>query len=194
MPNLSPDTMRRLVRVARVARLATVDAEGRPHLVPVCFVLSDGGSGDRVHIAVDHKPKRGTELRRTANLRATGHASLLVDHYDEDWTQLWWVRLDGHGGQVADRAEAERALDALAAKYPQYRADRPDGPVLAIQIEAYRGLGRDRPRSPARRVAIPCALTCEIATRRAPGVGRQRSGSESVRPDVRNRYASRGGN
>lgn len=135
MPNLDRDAMRRLITAARVARLATVDVAGRPHLVPVCFVLT----GERVHVAVDHKPKRGTELRRTANLRATGKACLLVDRYDEDWSQLWWVRLDGHGWQVQDPAEAEQAIDALAAKYPQYRADRPDGPVLAIDIETYRG-------------------------------------------------------
>ena len=150
MPSLSPDAMRRLVADARVARLATVDAAGRPHLVPVCFVLelgpdaSDGASagrrsGDRVHIAVDRKPKRSTELRRTANLRATGRASLLVDHYAEDWSQLWWVRLDGTGAPVGDPAAAGRAIDALAAKYPQYRAERPDGPVLTIEVEAYRG-------------------------------------------------------
>jgi PPOX class probable F420-dependent enzyme len=153
MPSLSPAAMRRLVRTARVARLATVDADGRPHLVPVCFVLIDGenGGGDgeagedggegggRVHIAVDHKPKRGTELRRTANLRATGHACLLVDHYDEDWSELWWVRLDGHGQQSHDPDEVSRAVDALAAKYPQYRERRPDGPVLTIEIQAWRG-------------------------------------------------------
>jgi PPOX class probable F420-dependent enzyme len=141
MPSLSPDAMRRLVRDARVARLATVAADGRPHLVPVCFVLvpGDDAAGDRVYIAVDHKPKRSAELRRAANLRATGRACLLVDHYDEDWSTLWWVRLDGSGGEVSDRAEAEHAVDALAAKYPQYRADRPDGPVLRIEIEAYRG-------------------------------------------------------
>jgi PPOX class probable F420-dependent enzyme len=139
MPTLSSATMRRLVEDARVARLATVDADGRPHLVPVCFVLSDDAAGDRVYIAVDHKPKRGTDLRRTANLRATGHACLLVDRYDEDWSQLWWVRLDGSGSELHDLGEASRAIDALAAKYPQYRADRPNGPVLRIDIEAYRG-------------------------------------------------------
>ncbi|HEX8082083.1 MAG TPA: TIGR03668 family PPOX class F420-dependent oxidoreductase [Jatrophihabitans sp.] len=148
MPSLSPTAMRRLVQTARVARLATVDAAGRPHLVPVCFVLigGEGGAsgpsddhGGRVHIAVDHKPKRSTELRRTANLRATGQACLLIDHYDEDWSQLWWVRLDGHGAQVDDPGEVSRALDALAAKYPQYREHRPDGPVLTIEIQAWRG-------------------------------------------------------
>ncbi|MEO6503194.1 MAG: TIGR03668 family PPOX class F420-dependent oxidoreductase [Jatrophihabitantaceae bacterium] len=134
--------MRRLVETARVARLATVDADGRPHLVPVCFVLDherNGDSADHIHIAVDHKPKRSTELRRTANLRATGQACLLVDHYDEDWSQLWWVRLDGHGEQLDDPEQASRAIDALAAKYPQYRERRPDGPVLRIDIDAWRG-------------------------------------------------------
>jgi len=141
MPSLDAERMRRLVAAARVARLATVDATGRPHLVPVCFVLTSqpGDGGDRVYLAVDHKPKRGANLRRTANLEATGHACLLVDHYDEDWARLWWVRLDGHGGPVPDPDEASRAIDALAAKYPQYREQRPDGPVLRIEVETYRG-------------------------------------------------------
>jgi PPOX class probable F420-dependent enzyme len=137
MPELDRDTVRRLAGAARVARLATVDPDGTPHLVPVCFALDP--ITDRLHIAVDHKPKRGTELRRTANLRATGRACLLVDHYDEDWSRLWWVRLDGSGGVLDDTAEAERAIDALAAKYPQYREQRPDGPVLRIEITGYRG-------------------------------------------------------
>jgi PPOX class probable F420-dependent enzyme len=137
MPSLDREQLRRLVTAARVARLSTVDGAGRPHMVPVCFVLTE--HPDRVYLAVDHKPKRGTELRRTANLRATGHACLLVDRYDEDWSQLWWVRLDGHGREVSDPVEAEQAIDALAAKYPQYRAERPDGPVLRIDIDGYRG-------------------------------------------------------
>jgi len=101
--------------------------------------------GDRLHIAVDHKPKRGVELRRTANLQATGQACLLVDHYAEDWSQLWWVRLDGHGGRLDDPDEAARAIDALAVKYPQYREQRPDGPVLRIEIESYRGWAATAP-------------------------------------------------
>jgi PPOX class probable F420-dependent enzyme len=144
MPSLDREAMRRLVAAARIARLATVDAAGRPHLVPVCFVLDSGddaraGGADRVHIAVDHKPKRGTELRRTANLRATGQACLLIDHYDEDWSRLWWVRLDGVGAPLEDADEAARAIDALAAKYPQYREQRPDGQVLRIEVTGYRG-------------------------------------------------------
>ena len=84
--------------------------------MPVCFALGR----DTVYSAVDHKPKRSRHLRRIANIEATGSACLLVDAYDEDWTRLWWVRLDGRGRVVADRAESERALAALVAKYPQY--------------------------------------------------------------------------
>ena len=127
--------MRGIVAAARVARLATVDADGRPHLVPICFVLLDA----TVYSAVDHKPKRTTRLRRLANLAATGHACLLVDHYDEDWTALWWVRLDGTGRVVTDPAEAARAVGALARKYPQYAQRPPEGPVLAVDVARWTG-------------------------------------------------------
>lgn len=127
--------MRRLVASARVARLATVDASGEPHLVPICFVLVD----DVVCSAVDHKPKRGARLRRIANLEATGRASVLVDVYHEDWSDLWWVRLDGAGRVVSSADERERALDALASKYQQYALLPPEGPVLAVDIERWRG-------------------------------------------------------
>jgi PPOX class probable F420-dependent enzyme len=127
--------MRRLVESARVARLATVGSDGRPHLVPCCFALP----GDVVYSAVDHKPKRGTKLRRIANVEATGHASLLIDDYSEDWSTLWWVRLDGHGRVVADPAEAARAVDALVGKYEQYARQPPAGPVLAVAVTRWTG-------------------------------------------------------
>lgn len=122
--------MRGLVESTPVARLATVAADGQPHIVPVCFVLL----GETAYTAVDFKPKRGSRLRRTANIEATGHACLLVDCYSEDWTALWWVRLDGHGRVVADPAEAARATSALVDKYQQYVQRTPDGPVLAVDI------------------------------------------------------------
>ena len=122
---------RRLVESARVARLATVAPDGRPHLVPVCFVLLD----DTAYSAVDDKPKRGAHLRRLADVEATGHACLLVDEYREDWSALWWVRLDGLGRVVTDPAESARALAALTAKYPQYIERPPRGPVLAITVK-----------------------------------------------------------
>lgn len=127
--------MRAAVTTARVARLATVRADGRPHVVPVCFVLL----GDVVYSAVDHKPKRGPRLARLANVGANPVASLLVDHYGEDWSTLWWVRLDGHAAVVPDRAEAAAAIAALVAKYAQYAAHPPDGPVLALTVDSWTG-------------------------------------------------------
>ena len=109
---------------ARVARLATVRPDGRPHVVPVCFVLA----GDAIYTAVDAKPKSTRALRRLDNVRANPHASLIVDHYDDDWSQLWWVRVDGRARVVDD----DHAIDLLVAKYPQYVEHRPPGPIIAI--------------------------------------------------------------
>jgi PPOX class probable F420-dependent enzyme len=123
------------VAAARVARLATVDAAGLPHLVPVCFVLT----GEVVYTAVDEKPKRSRRLRRLANVEATGRACLLVDEYDEDWTKLWWVRLDYRARVLAEGSEAGAARAALAAKYPQYAAHPPGGPVIALDVVRWTG-------------------------------------------------------
>jgi PPOX class probable F420-dependent enzyme len=132
--------MRRRVTEARVARLATVTPDGGPHLVPVCYVLLAEPSGaDVVYTAVDHKPKRSGRLQRIANIEATGRAGLLVDAYDEDWSRLWWIRLDGRGRVVTDPAEATRAVDALVAKYRQYADRRPDGPVIAVDVTRWSG-------------------------------------------------------
>jgi len=126
------------VLAARVARLATVAADGRPHLVPVTFALvTSAPLGDVVYSAVDHKPKRTTALRRIANIRATGRACLLVDGYGEDWSALWWVRLDGPGRVVTDTGEAGRAIAALCDKYHQYAGRPPAGPVLAIDVRRW---------------------------------------------------------
>lgn len=127
--------LRRRVESARVARLATVDPDGNPHLVPVSFVLL----GDVVYTAIDEKPKRNAHPRRLANLEATGRACLLVDEYQEDWSKLWWVRLDGHGRVVDDEAEANNARTALTGKYPQYAERPPRGPVVAIQVTHWSG-------------------------------------------------------
>jgi len=127
--------MRGLVAGARVGRLATVGADGHPHVVPVCFALV----GDVVYTAVDHKPKRSQRLRRTDNIRATAVACLLVDLYDEDWSRLWWVRLDGAGRVVADGTERTAAITALRAKYSQYAQRPPDGPILALDVRRWSG-------------------------------------------------------
>jgi PPOX class probable F420-dependent enzyme len=130
MPSLPVATAEARVAAARVGRLATVTADGRPHVVVVCFALRDGV----LYTAVDAKPKAGRHLRRLDNVRATGRASLLVDHYEEDWSRLWWVRLDG----AAEVIESDDAIDVLVAKYEQYRSARPAGPVIAIAPERWR--------------------------------------------------------
>jgi PPOX class probable F420-dependent enzyme len=130
MPSLPPAIAEERFAAARIGRLATVTALGRPHIVPVCFALVDG----TVYSAVDAKPKATSALARLDHVRATGRASLLVDHYEEDWANLWWVRVDG----VAEVVHSERGIDALAAKYEQYRAARPDGPVIAIAPDSWR--------------------------------------------------------
>jgi PPOX class probable F420-dependent enzyme len=133
MPSSPPGTAERRLAEARVGRLATVTADGRPHVVAVCFALAAG----TVYTAIDAKPKSGRPLRRLANVRATGRASLLVDHYEEDWSQLWWVRVDGPAEVLEDGPERAAALDALADKYEQYRAARPEGAVIALRPERW---------------------------------------------------------
>jgi PPOX class probable F420-dependent enzyme len=115
---------------ARVARLATADPDGRPHLVPIVFVVD----GDTLYSAVDHKPKRSRTLRRIENARARPDVTVLVDHYEDDWRRLWWIRLRGRARVLDSGQERERALELLAEKYEQYQAQRPDGPVLAVDI------------------------------------------------------------
>jgi PPOX class probable F420-dependent enzyme len=120
---------------ARVARLATADASGRPHLVPVVFAVD----GDVVYSAVDAKPKRTTALRRLANVTENPAVALLVDHYDDaDWDALWWVRAEGRGRVLdpASDAEAGRAVQLLRQRYPQQRAT---GAVLAVDVERWSG-------------------------------------------------------
>jgi PPOX class probable F420-dependent enzyme len=118
----------------RVARLATTDPDGRPHLVPIVFALD----GDTLYSAVDRKPKRSRTLRRIENARARPDVTVLVDHYEEDWTRLWWARLRGRARVLDDGEERRHALGLLAAKYPQYRAEPPDGPVLAVDVTEVR--------------------------------------------------------
>jgi PPOX class probable F420-dependent enzyme len=119
---------------ARVARLATADAGGRPHLVPIAFAVD----GETIYSAVDAKPKRTRALRRLANVRENPAVSLLVDHWDEeDWERLWWVRAEGTG-RVLDPAEpeAERAVELLRDRYPR---QRDAGEVLAVDVERWSG-------------------------------------------------------
>jgi len=122
--------MRRRLVEARVAHLATADGKGRPHVVPITFAVD----ADTLYFAVDAKPKRSTDLKRLRNIAANPAVSVLVDHYEDDWERLWWVRVDGTARVVADPAQADSALALLAAKYEQYRGTPPPGPVVRIDI------------------------------------------------------------
>ena len=126
---------RRRVEAARVARMATVGGDGRPHLVPISFALD----GQILYFAVDAKPKRTTNLKRLRNIAANPAVSILIDHYEDEWEGLWWVRLDGTARVVTAPDESNQALDLLAQRYPQYIATRPAGPVVAVAIESMTG-------------------------------------------------------
>jgi PPOX class probable F420-dependent enzyme len=129
------DEMRRRVSAARVARLATIDPDGTPNVVPLVFVLE----GDTLYSSVDQKPKRTRELRRLANLRRDPRFTVLIDHYEEDWPTVWWVRLRGHGRVLEQGPEREQAIRFLAEKYEQYEEEAPQGAVIALDVEEWRG-------------------------------------------------------
>ena len=137
---MTPAEARERFAAARVARLATVTPAGTPHIVPITFALLD----ETIYSVVDAKPKRTTDLRRLANVRANPHATLLADHYEEDWHKLWWVRADGTARTLeANDPEARRSLEALAQRYPQ---QRPIGSVLAVDVDRWTGwLGGSAP-------------------------------------------------
>ncbi|MDE0202947.1 MAG: TIGR03668 family PPOX class F420-dependent oxidoreductase [Rhodospirillaceae bacterium] len=124
---------RALLEGQRVARLATADAAGVPHVVPVCFAIA----GDSAFIAIDRKPKGGRPLKRLRNIAENPHVALTADHYDDDdWTRLRWVMVRGRAEilECGDEHDAAQAL--LRAKYRQYRAmDLAPLPVIAIRIE-----------------------------------------------------------
>jgi PPOX class probable F420-dependent enzyme len=128
------DDLRSRVAAEPVARLATVDRDGRPHLVPIVFALV----GDTLYTAVDAKPKRSRRLRRIENARERPDVTVLVDHYEDDWARLSWVRLRGRARVLDDGEEAAEALAALTAKYDQYREAPPGLPVLAVDVDEWR--------------------------------------------------------
>ena len=140
---LDAGAARRLFAGSAVARLATVTPAGHPHIVPVTFVLdSRPGQGDWVYTAVDHKPKSTARLQRLRNIQAHPRVALLADHYADDWTRLWWVRADGEAAVLraaAGAAGAAGPLRLLAARYPQYAARPPAGPVIAVRVDRWTG-------------------------------------------------------
>lgn len=141
MPTLDEGHARRRFADARVARLATAGADGVPHLVPVVFAVDPGSDGgaDEIVFAVDGKPKSGRRLRRLANIDANPAVTLLVDHYDDDWSSLWWVRADGRARVDEDPATLTRARTLLGARYPQHRDDPPAGPAVVVAVTRWSG-------------------------------------------------------
>jgi PPOX class probable F420-dependent enzyme len=115
---------------ARVARLALLDEEDLPRVLPVTFAVLEGG----VWSAIDRKPKRAAEPARVRRLRRRPEAALVVDRYDDDWSRLAWVELRGRVS-IVPAADAAPALAALTAKYPQYADEPPPGPLLRLAVE-----------------------------------------------------------
>ena len=130
MPLDLPAWARELIEAERVGRLAFRDGADRPRVLPITFALAEGA----IWSAIDRKPKRTAEPARVRWLRRRPEAALCVDRYDEDWSQLAWVQLLGRI-EVLDAAAAGGGLDALTARYPQYREEPPPGPVLCLKPE-----------------------------------------------------------
>lgn len=121
---------------ARSGHLATARPDGRPHLVVVTFAVSNG----QIVTAIDHKPKTTQNLQRLTNIAQNPAVSFMVDHYENDWRLLWWVRVDGVATVVEpSRTRFDPAVDALVAKYSQYQEQRPSGPVISVTMDKVTG-------------------------------------------------------
>ena len=120
-PQPSLDDIRHLLEASRSAHLATASADADPHLMPVVYALHD----DAIWIAIDEKPKTTLRLRRLRNIEENARAALLLDHYDDDWSQLWWLLIRGPAEvwwpQTWHARQAAAAIAALRARYPQYK-------------------------------------------------------------------------
>jgi PPOX class probable F420-dependent enzyme len=136
------------VREARVGRLATVRPDGSPHVVPFVFVIVGNQRGLIAYWTVDAKPKKRGAIQRIENIEANPAIEFVVDGYDEDWAQLWWVRVTGRARVVSSAKERTKAFEALTDKYPQYRADPPVGMVIAIQVDDVTSWASAEPSSP----------------------------------------------
>jgi PPOX class probable F420-dependent enzyme len=132
---LPEETARERLTSAPVVRLATTDGTGRPHLVVVTFAIE----GDHIFTAVDAKPKRTRDLKRLRNIRAEPRVAVLADHYEDDWTHLWWVRADATAEIIEDPAAMARPISLLRERYRQYREAPPEGPVIALTVERWTG-------------------------------------------------------
>ncbi|HEY3192466.1 MAG TPA: pyridoxamine 5'-phosphate oxidase family protein [Solirubrobacterales bacterium] len=121
-----------LLETARVGRLGLLDQEGGPRVLPVTYAIADG----RIWSAIDRKPKRPGEPARLRFLRRDPRAALTVDRYSDDWDQLAWAQVLGRVS-IIEVADGANGLEALSAKYEQYRREPPPGPLLALQPERY---------------------------------------------------------
>jgi PPOX class probable F420-dependent enzyme len=134
MPALADEEARRRFTTARIAHLATVRSDGRPHVVPIVFAVG----GDVVYSVADPKPKRSLDLLRHRNISSHPAVSLLVDEYREPWEGIWWVRIDGSARVVTSGPERDTAIDLLRAKYPQYAEwTTPFGAATVITIQRW---------------------------------------------------------
>jgi PPOX class probable F420-dependent enzyme len=136
---MDPAEATRRLTASKVGSIATVRPDGSPHVVPFVFAVSESGDGLVIYWCVDDKPKRSREVQRLVNIRAHPAVEIEVNRYDDDWTQLWWVRASGIAREVTSVVERDRALAALATKYAPYSAHPPSGPVVAIQVERVAG-------------------------------------------------------
>ena len=133
--NVESTEARRRLAAARSAHLATADAHGQPHIVPVTFAVD----GDHVYIAIDSKPKRSTDLKRLRNITENPAVALLADEYDDDWTRLWWARADGSARVLTEDADTRAPIELLQKRYPQYVDDVPQGPVIEVVVNRWSG-------------------------------------------------------
>jgi PPOX class probable F420-dependent enzyme len=131
------DWRQELLQIARVARLATLDEQGQPHVVPIVFAYD----GRHLYTALDGKPKRVApdRLQRVKNIAANDQVAVVVDHYDEDWQQLAWVQLRGRAAVITAGEDYDVGLALLQRKYPQYTAMPLDGcPLIVVQVARLR--------------------------------------------------------
>ena len=131
---LSRDHISQHLHLARSATLGTTDDRGHAHLVPIVFAYQRR----TIYTAIDGKPKATMRLRRIRNIEANPQVAVLVDHYDDDWERLWWIRLDGTARIAEDGPVRETAIELLTEKYPVYAEQPPPGPALAITVERIR--------------------------------------------------------
>lgn len=132
---MDEEELRRRFASSPIARLATVRPDGGPHIVPVVFALT----GQTIYTAIDWKPKRTQRLQRLANVRAEPRCAVLVDHYEDHWSGLWWVRADGIGSVLDEPSPTHPGLAALVDRHPQYRGNPPAGPLLAVTVDRWSG-------------------------------------------------------